>query len=435
MRISTDHWNTIRDHLDHAGSGERFGFALTEQLATAPDGGPVLRVVDTLLVADDETTNDDTGWYVADTAVDRVHNHATTRRLGLVEFHNHHIGPPGFSHTDEAAIDPMATYAVDLLGQTYGAAVYADEPLDAEVWYHHHDGIARRPISTVVVADADRLRVLNARPRPGNRFNRQDALLGPHGQATLAGLRIALIGAGGTGAHVATGLAHLGARNVLVLDDDIVEDTNMNRLVTATAADIGAPKNLVARRRMLEIDTTMNVVALPGLTIDGDHPELQDVDLIIGCVDHDGPRDRLNQLAVTTNIPYIDLATGLDPSTHPPALGGRIIVVAPDGPCLHCHHELDAAEIADWAKPPEQRAIDHQHGYGTSSANPSVVHLNGIAAYSALAELAAWVSETRPPAQRLDLDLNGHLTHPDAPAGSRLNPANHGRRTSCHACG
>ena len=59
--------------------------------------------------------------------------------------------------------------------------------------------------------------------------------------------------AGGTGSHAAVALAYLGARDVLVLDDDHVEITNLNRLVTAGHADIDTPKNVTARRRMREL--------------------------------------------------------------------------------------------------------------------------------------------------------------------------------------
>ena len=188
---------------------------------------------------------------------------------------------------------------------------------------------------------------------------------------------MAVIGAGGTGSHAALALAYLGVGDVLVLDDDHAEVTNLNRLVTAGHADIGAPKNLVARRRMREIDPGLRVSALPALSPVGAHPELDDVDLIIGCVDHDGPRDRLNQIAVDTATPYIDVATGIDTTTLPPTVGGRAVLVIPGGPCLHCLGELDPAEISRWAKTPEQQTLDRVHGYGTPEPNPAVVHLNG----------------------------------------------------------
>jgi len=137
-----------------------------------------------------------------------------------------------------------------------------------------------------------------------------------------------------------------------------VELSNLNRVVTAGLVDVGAPKNLVARRSMEEIDPHIAVVALRGIGPQDEHPELNDVDLIIGCVDYDGPRNRLNQIAIDTATPYIDIATGIDTSLDPPAVGGRVVLVTPRGPCLHCHGELDAAEITRWAKHDDQRELD-----------------------------------------------------------------------------
>src|SRR3546814_11231942 len=127
---------------------------------------------------------------------------------------------------------------------------------------------------------------------------RQADVIGTTGTTTMKKLRVAVVGAGGTGSHVALALVYLGFTDVLILDDDIVETSNLNRLITATIADIGAPKNLITRRRMREVDARIEVTALPGLRPDGTDRELHDVDLLIGGVDHDGPRDRTNQHAL-----------------------------------------------------------------------------------------------------------------------------------------
>ena len=412
------HWVQIEQHLADA-TGERFAFALTNTISN-DTGGPVLEVVEVVLVDDRDIHHDLNGWYLADRALDCIHNHAVAVGHGLVEFHNHHLGPPGFSHTDENALAPMVNYVLDLLdGTPYGAAVWAQGVVHADWWRPDgRGGVERNQFRTVTVID-DHLRVLNARPVTDKRFARQLPLLGPDAQAAIAAMRVAVVGAGGTGSQVALNLAYLGFRNVLVLDDDLVDTTNLNRMVTADHADIGDPKTVVTRRRMRAIDPLIQVRALPGLTVTGDHAELHDVDLIVGCVDHDGPRHRLNQIAVATHTPYIDIATGVDDMREPATLGGRVALVVPDGPCLTCLDELDSAEITRWTKPPDQQALDRLHGYGTGTANPSVVYLNGLAVNAAFAELAAWLSGARRPARWLDIDLLGNPTRPGSQIGPR----------------
>jgi hypothetical protein len=411
------HWDRIHTHLA-AAAGERFAFALTTVLSPTGTDGPILQVVDVMLIDDSDVDHDTTGWYIANQALDRVHNQAVRTGCGLVEFHNHRFGPPGFSHTDEAGLAPTVAYLLDLLPHmTYGAAVWADGALHAE-WWRPTGDIARGVFRTVTVL-GEQLRVLNAAPIRDERFARQLPLLGAQVQGAIRRLRVAVVGAGGTGSHLTVNLAYLGFRDVVVLDDDTVEQTNLNRLVTAELADIGTPKNTVARRRMRGIDPNIKVQTMPALTPTGAHPELHDVDLIIGCVDDDGPRQRLNQIAIDSRTPYIDIATGVDARAQPAAIGGRVVLVIPGGPCLTCHHELDSAEIARWAKTTEQRALDREHGYGTGIANPSVVHLNGITVNAALAELIAWLSGARQPAQFLDIDLVGRPAHPGLQIGPR----------------
>lgn len=416
-----DHWSTLEAHMSE-GIRERFAFAHTELLSEI-GSGPLLEVVDIELIDDAEVEPDGTGWQLADTALDRIHNAAVGGGYGLIEFHNHHLGPPGFSRVDEAGLVPMAEYVTSLMpDRPYGAGVYADGRVHVEYWARGDEGIKRERFRSVTVGGSH-LRLVNAREAPrSGRLVRQADLLGASGSATLAALRIAVVGVGGTGSHAALALAYLGVGEVLILDSDYVDTTNLNRLVSAGQADIGAPKNLVARRRMREIDSGLHFTAMPALSPDGDHPELDDVDLIVGCVDHDGPRDRLNQLAVETATPYLDIATGVDTNTTTPMLGGRVVLVVPGGPCLHCFGELDANEVGRWVKDPAQQALDRDHGYGVADPNAAVVHLNGVTVHAAIAELVAWVSGYRPPAQYLDVDLSGFLAVTSSPPGCRVSP-------------
>jgi molybdopterin/thiamine biosynthesis adenylyltransferase len=277
----------------------------------------------------------------------------------------------------------------------------------------------------------DRLRLLNARNIDEERFNRQIPMLTHAGQAALRGLRVAVVGGGGTGSHAITLLAYLGIRDFLLLDDDVIETTNLNRVVTAETADIDTPKTLVAKRRILALDPDAAVQTMPGLTPFGEHPELLEVDLIVGCVDHDGPRHRLNELAVEAGVPYIDIGTGVDANIDPPATGARVAFGLPGGPCLGCTDELDPIEVARWYKPAEQQNLDRAHGYGTRTATPSVVHLNGLAVNAAVAEIVAWITGARPPARRLDIDLDGDPALP----GTRVAPSSDTtRRPGCVVC-
>lgn len=423
------HWNAIEEHLASA-RWERFAFALTQVAAEDADG-PVLKVEDVELIHDEDVERERTGWTIADAALDRVHNRAIIEQRCLVEFHNHRTGLPGFSRTDEAALKPMAEYVLEALGRNvYGAAVWANGTVHAEWFRHDGDVLVRGAFRTVAVV-GHHLRLVNVQHADEERFRRQIPILGRSGQATLRHLRVAIIGGGGTGSHAVTLLTYLGVRDFLLLDDDMIDATSLNRVVTADRTDIDVAKTAVARRRVEALDPNATVRTLPGLTPDGHHPELVEADLIIGCVDNDGPRHRLNELAVATGVPYVDIGTGVDPHVEPPATGGRVAFVLSGGPCLTCTEELDPAEVARWYKSSDQQELDRQHGYGTTEPHPSVVHLNGLAVNAAIAEIVAWITGARAPAFRLDIDVDGD---PELP-GTRISPsADTARRPGCVDC-
>src|ERR1700722_11311502 len=94
-------WTRIEQHLAGA-RGARFAFALTKTLHNG-QGGPVLEVVDVIVIDDTEIEPNHDGWYLSENALDAVHNRARSAGRGLVEFHNHRAGPPGVSSIDERA--------------------------------------------------------------------------------------------------------------------------------------------------------------------------------------------------------------------------------------------------------------------------------------------------------------------------------------------
>lgn len=412
---NSDQWKALESHLVET-DYERYAFAFTRLLPAGDE--VVVEVVDIELIPDDEVDLH----RLDDEALDRVHSRAVRDGLGVVEFHRHQFGPPRFSATDEEGLEPMAAYVTDIVpGHPYGAGLLADGELRVDYWKRHQDRLERSTFDSVTVV-GDHFRVLNAQVATSATFDRQVDLLTSEGQAALAAMRVALVGAGGTGSHMAVGLAYLGCRNVVVFDGDSIEPSNLNRTVTADPADLDAPKTVVARRRLREIAPGIDVEVRPAITPTASAAEFADFDLIIGCVDDDGVRNFLNDVSVGAAVPYLDIATGVDSEVSPPAVGGRVVLVRSGHPCLHCHDLLDPVEIASWAKSPEQRKLDRQHGYGTGTPNPSVVYLNAIASYTGLAELAAWVSGRRPPAQFVRVDLSGHLALPGAPPGTRVLP-------------
>ena len=84
-------------------------------------------------------------------------------------------------------------------------------------------------------------------------FSRTELLLGKEAMEKLKNAKVAVFGIGGVGSFVVEALARAGVQNFILVDDDKVCLTNLNRQIIATRKTIGKPKVEVAKERILEI--------------------------------------------------------------------------------------------------------------------------------------------------------------------------------------
>src|SRR5438270_12650124 len=98
------------------------------------------------------------------------------------------------------------------------------------------------------------------RPKAGRtmtegRYSRNIALFGSEGQQRIAATRVAIVGLGGLGSHVAQQLAYLGVVRYGLIDGDVVTESSLNRVVGAVPRDVLAmtPKVQSARRLIKSI--------------------------------------------------------------------------------------------------------------------------------------------------------------------------------------
>lgn len=409
LKILDTVWNRVLSHISEAPS-EGFAFLLCRWEPTS--SGPALVAEDAVLIDHEDVLRDGPGWSLTDRAIDLAINRAARSGRALVEVHSHPLGPPGFSDTDREGLRPFAQYVLESLpNRPYGATVWTDRHIYGELYSHVGEQLRNSVLRITIVGRQLRL----ASPGPSfaipPRFRRQAAWFGDEVQRILAQLRVGVVGLSGTGSHVVQGLALLGVNDYVLVDSDKVAQENLNRMPIATAADIGLPKTLVARRFITGLAREATVRSVTGAV--GSHPEaeraLASVDIMFGCVDNDGPRLLMNRLAVAHAIPYFDVATGIYPIEHGYAAGGRLALTLPGHACLACTDELDLEEVRTYFTSDEELCRQLALGYvqDRPGESPSVGSLNGVIAHSALNELLMLVSRDRDVTLRVDFDLMG----------------------------
>lgn len=90
-------------------------------------------------------------------------------------------------------------------------------------------------------------------------FSRTELIFGKDNIEKLKNAKVAIFGIGGVGSFVVEGLARAGIYNFILVDNDVVSITNINRQLIATHKTIGKDKVLVMKERILEINPNANV--------------------------------------------------------------------------------------------------------------------------------------------------------------------------------
>ena len=93
-------------------------------------------------------------------------------------------------------------------------------------------------------------------------FDRSKSLFGVEAFDRLASASVAVVGVGGVGGWCAEALVRTGLGHIVIMDDDVVSPSNVNRQSPATALTVGRVKVEAMKERLLSINPDCNVEAL-----------------------------------------------------------------------------------------------------------------------------------------------------------------------------
>lgn len=145
-----------------------------------------------------------------------------------------------------------------------------------------------------------------------NQFSRTELVVGKDGVEKLNNTKIAIFGLGGVGSFALEGLVRAGIGNLVLIDNDCVELTNLNRQIFATHKTIGKPKVEIAKQRILDINPNANVEIHQEFFMPETEGILDDsIDYIVDCIDTVTAKIELVVRAERLNIPIIScMGTG-----------------------------------------------------------------------------------------------------------------------------
>lgn len=318
--------------------------------------------------------------------------------------HNHPNGPQEFSSQD----DENEACLLDAISNRNGLDSQLVALLLCEgKWFARvstgNTGSKPVPVRHIsILGDSTEIHLhAGARTLPSQVFARQEAAFGKPFVEMLSSLRVAVVGAGGTGSAVATLLARAGVGELVIIDNDKLEETNLNRVKGARRCDVGRPKVSVLVDYLKAVDLPTSITGIEAF-ID-QSPEAIDAlstsDVVFGCTDDQLGRRTLNVAAYFYGLALIDIGLGgvikVDADGHGILHShfGRVSVVLPEsGECLFCQRILQDERIRyDEAKRqnPELSAAEAKERYlqGGGEQAPGVGPFTSATADFAVATL------------------------------------------------
>jgi molybdopterin/thiamine biosynthesis adenylyltransferase len=169
-------------------------------------------------------------------------------------------------------------------------------------------------------------------PEQRNRYSRHTLLpeIGVDGQLKLLNSKVLLLGAGGLGSPTALYLAAAGVGTIGIVDDDVVDASNLQRQVIHTTDRVGVPKTTSARVAIEALNPDVKVVE-HNLRLDASNilELLEPYDIIVDGADNFPTRYLLNDASVRLRKPVVSASIlGFE---------GQISTFIPyDGPCYRC---------------------------------------------------------------------------------------------------
>lgn len=404
LRMTETHWRRIRRHT---------AISFSKDITFPPETGCILLlgynnhpraecllVADILLPEDGDLKDQETGAVTFDSKFLRRALLAVRERglKGFLTLHTHPLSSHsvGFSPFDDDQDPSLMANLCDLQPDAlFGSAVLGERTIAARLWRPGKHTPEYLQELTVVGEGLAFFQLDGRMPPPPPRavelFDRALALTGHGALARASNMRVAVVGASGTGSIMIELLMRAGVGDIVSFEFDHADHTNLNRVLHLRSkdADAGILKSLRMAEVVQESGLPTRITVIEGGDVRDDTvaQELRGCDLIIGCVDRDWPRLILSEIAYQYLIPYLDVGAEIGATeTDIQSVDARVSFVGPGRPCLLCSKIITHERIRLEGLDPEEQ--DRVIGMGYSKdirlSAPSVMDLNMRAASLAM---------------------------------------------------
>jgi molybdopterin/thiamine biosynthesis adenylyltransferase len=384
LRITRGLFEQVRAHVEDATRGEEAGFLLCS--VSRLEELDVLLAREWVPIPETALARNTAGSVLSWSA--QFNASVLERAIGMeaspVLVHSHGVPRPAFSGDDRANERKLFGTVSRLISPApTGTLLLGDGTAAGSFWVAGRNSLGFRRL--VILGDIIEIwpdaTQPAPRPQPRPRLARQNTAIGPRSDALLASARVAVVGISGGGSHVVQQLIYQGIGTLIPVDDQLIDSSNLGRVVGAAEADINiTPKTRLAFRTAAAVDPSITVNEIrdrfPSAAAIS---AMRSADIIVACLDTFQAREAVNAFCRRYMIPMFDIGIAIRTTGERLVTAdGQLIASLPGKPCLRCWFITDTILAA------ERR--DRPPGYDRNPdapGDPQVVSMNGTLASEA----------------------------------------------------
>jgi hypothetical protein len=339
--------------------------------------------------------------------LDEVLTKSYSDHLSIIKVHSHPNGFGQFSNLDTESDRSLFASVSSLMADGLPHASTVMMPDGSMFGRVLLDGEVEGSISLIMTA-GDNIRLW----RPHQLASRTDAFAVRHSQVFGAGtvsllkdLSVAVIGCSGTGSIVVEQLTRLGVGRLVLVDPDVVEEKNLNRILNSGKEDayLSTPKVNVLASAIAKIGLGTEVIPLQmNLATRHAIDAVAECDVVFSCMDGVEGRHLLNRLATFYTIPFFDVGVKLDADGLGGVenISGAVHYVQPGGSILlsrgvYSMEQVDAEAMRRIDPGEYRRQVGEGYLRGVVENRPAVISVNGFYASLCVNEFLARIHPYR----------------------------------------
>jgi molybdopterin/thiamine biosynthesis adenylyltransferase len=312
---------------------------------------------------------DETSW------ITEIQAQYTSRMLGLTETHPCAVGfvhshPLSFGTGPSPSDYRMEQYYANLLipytsGLPFVSLIFAlNEACDLSAtgrvfWSGEWYEVEKFIIGNKSVTQYDYIRPNILSEEALKRVQRLASQFSIEAAQALAGATVGIVGASGTGSPCIELLARAGVGRLIIVDPEVFEDSNLERVHGSVLDDITGrtEKVLIAGRHVKAINPDCEVILIHGRIPQSEVvDQLVTCNLVLGCTDLNSARVALSDMALRYLIPTLDVGVVMEGSEG--KITGQVVQINrffPDDPCVYCRKMVDSRLVLQELMSPEEK--------------------------------------------------------------------------------